>query len=132
MRLKTINIYYWIFTGLLTGMMLFSSIPNALATKDAVAFLNGHLHYPLYIIPFIGVAKLLGVIAILIPGFHRVKEWAYAGFAIDLTGAAYSGMGVGDPIAGWIPVYVLIIILVASYIFHYKRLKARGLLQKQQ
>ena len=87
--MKKTNIIYWIFTGLFGAVMLLTSIPDILMVPDAVAFIT-KLGYPVYFAPFIGVAKVLGVIAILIPGFPRIKEWAYAGLAFDLIGAVYS------------------------------------------
>jgi hypothetical protein len=80
---------YWTITGLFLAFMLFSAVPDILVVPDAVTFM-AHLGYPKYFIPFIGVAKMLGVIAILVPGFPRIKEWAYAGFFFDLIGATYS------------------------------------------
>ena len=56
-----------------------------------------HLGYPTYLLPFVGTAKILGVAAVLFPGFGRVKEWAYAGLVFDLTGALHSHLSVGDP-----------------------------------
>jgi hypothetical protein len=90
--MKKTNILYWIFTGLFGGFMLFSAIPDIMVVPDAVEFVTNKLGYPQYIIPFLGVAKTLGVIAILIPGFPRIKEWAYAGLFFDLVGATYSGI----------------------------------------
>jgi hypothetical protein len=87
--MKKTKTLYWIFTGLFAAFMCFSSIPDVLMAKDAVAFIN-HLGYPAYFVPFIGVAKMLGVVAILVPGFPRIKEWAYAGLFFDLAGATYS------------------------------------------
>ena len=78
MTSKTTNLLYWIFTILFAGLMAFSAVPNLLTTPKSVQFMNGMLGYPVYIIPFIGLAKLLGVIAILIPGLKKIKEWAYA------------------------------------------------------
>jgi DoxX-like family len=89
--MKRTQTLYWIITGLFLLFMLFSAIPDILVVPDAITFM-GHLGYPKYIIPFLGVAKLLGVIAILVPGFPRIKQWAYAGFFFDLTGASYSGI----------------------------------------
>jgi hypothetical protein len=80
---------YWIIIGLFSAFMLISAVPDILVLPDAVTFMS-HLGYPRYFIPFIGVAKLLGLIAILVPGFPRIKEWAYAGLFFDLTGATYS------------------------------------------
>ena len=80
------------------------------------------LGYPLYLLPFIGVAKLVGVIALLVPGFQRIKEWAYAGFFFDLTGATYSALSAG----GFHPQMLIMLIpyglLALSYIYHHKRL----------
>ena len=89
--MKKIKIGYWVITGIFAAFMLFSAIPDILVVPDAVTMITG-LGYPKYLIPFLGVAKLLGVIAILIPGFKRIKEWAYAGLFFDLTGATYSAI----------------------------------------
>jgi hypothetical protein len=82
---------YWIITGLFSAFMLFSAIPDILVVPDAVTIMN-HLGYPKYLIPFVGIAKFLGVIAVLVPRFPRIKEWAYAGLFFDLIGATYSGI----------------------------------------
>jgi hypothetical protein len=96
--MKKISMLYWIVTGLFAGFMIFSAIPDVLITPEAVTFITG-LGYPEYFIPFIGVAKLVGSIAILLPGLKRIKEWAYAGLFFDLLGAVYSAIAVGglDP-----------------------------------
>lgn len=113
---------YWIFTGLLAALMLMSSIPNILSAPSAIAVFN-HLGYPAYLVPFIGVAKLLGVIAILVPGFPRIKEWAYAGLVIDLTGAFYSSVAVGDPASGWIIFFIGYMLIAGSYVCYHRRRK---------
>ena len=120
--MKKTNTFYWIFTGLFAALMLFSSIPDILNTADAQKFMHDQLGYPNYFTPFIGVAKLLGVIAILAPGFPRLKEWAYAGLCFDLLGAAYSTISIGGPVAGLF--FLLPLALeAASYIFYQKRRK---------
>lgn len=119
---KTI-IYYWIFTGILAALMLLSAVPNMLSSADSVAMICNHLHYPAYFVPFIGTAKLLGVIAILVPGYPRIKEWAYAGFVFDLTSALYSFIAVGDPPAAWMPLGIGFILIACSYIFYHKKQK---------
>jgi hypothetical protein len=124
MQPKTIKITYWIFTGLLAALMLMSSIPDILVVPDAVKMVTTHLGYPAYFIPFIGVAKFLGLVAILVPGFPRLKEWAYAGFVYDLTGAIYSSISVGDPIGQWAPIFIGFIIIGGSYVFYHKKQKA--------
>ncbi len=87
--MKKTTILYWIITGLFSAFMFFSAIPDAMKTPEAVTFITD-LGYPEYFVVFIGVVKILGVIAILIPGFPRLKEWAYAGLFFDLAGATYS------------------------------------------
>lgn len=122
MQPKTINILYWVCTLLFAALMIFSSIPSA----DAVKFLHDMLGYPVYFIKFIDVAKILGVIAILIPGLDKIKEWAYAGLFFDLTGAVYSGIAVAgkfDPMM--ITMLAWILPGVFSYILWNKR-KAMG------
>src|SRR3954465_9605410 len=114
---KKDKIIYWTTTGLFAAFMLFTAIPDVINSPQAVEFMT-KLGYPLYFTPFIGVAKVLGAIAILIPGYPRIKEWAYAGLAFDLIGAAYSLAAVGE-MGG--PVFILVIFIpgTISYIwFH--------------
>ena len=125
--MKKIRIFYWIFTGLFGAMMLASSIPDILVIPQAVDIVSTHLGYPKYFIPFIGVAKFLGVVALLVPAFPRLKEWAYAGFVYDLLGAMYSHISVGDPPGTWAPIFIGLFILFGSYIFYHKKLKATSL-----
>jgi hypothetical protein len=121
--MRKIKIMYWIFTGLFAALMLFSAVPDALVVPDAITFMV-KLGYPVYIIRFLGVAKILGVIVVLIPGFPRLKEWAYAGLFFDLIGATYSVISVGTPFSGWILMSIWIIMLFASYYFYHKKLAA--------
>lgn len=127
--MKKIKIIYWIFTGLLVALMVFGSIPDIMSVPDAVALFT-HLGYPTYLLPFLGIAKLLGVVAILIPGFPRIKEWAYAGFVFDLTGAMYSSISVGDPASGWLLFIIGYILIAGSYIFHHKKINSASLSSK--
>jgi hypothetical protein len=122
--MKKINILYWIFTGLFGGFMLFSAIPDIMVVPDAIAFVTTKLGYPQYIIPFLGVAKTLGVIAILIPGFPRIKEWAYAGLFFDLVGATYSNICVDGLQPGMAFMIVIFGLEALSYVYYHKRLKA--------
>jgi len=126
--MKKINIAYWIVTVLFAGFMIFTAIPDAICMKEAVDFMT-RLGYPVYIIPFLGVAKILGGIAILIPGFSRIKEWAYAGLAYDLIGAMYSTYCHPDPEhkGGWAFMFIFLAVLFASYSLYHKRLKAASM-----
>ncbi|MBO9638630.1 MAG: DoxX family protein [Siphonobacter aquaeclarae] len=119
--MKRINLYYWLVTGLFALLMAFGSIPDILVMPEAKEVFR-HLGYPEYLIAFLGVAKMLGIIAILVPGFPRLKEWAYAGLFFDLTGAIYSAIAVGDPVSGWGIIVVLGYgLLFASYALYHKR-----------
>ncbi len=109
--MKKTKILYWVITSLFSAFMLFSAIPDIMVIPDAVTFM-AHLGYPRYFVPFIGIAKLLGIIAILIPGFYRIKEWAYAGLFFDLVGATYSVVATDG-----FKVDVLVMLLPFSFLF---------------
>ena len=119
--MKKTKTLYWIFTALFAGMMLFSSIPDIMVNPGAVKFI-GHLGYPKYFVFFIGLAKLLGVIAILVPGYPRIKEWAYAGLFFDLIAAIYSQVANGDPVGPAMFVLLPIALGALSYYFYHKKL----------
>lgn len=121
--MKTTKILYWTFTGLFAGFMLISAIPDIIKVPEAVEFINSVLGYPVYLVPFIGVAKALGAIAILIPGLVRLKEWAYAGLFFDLAGATYSILAIGGGVSQWIFMVLPFTIFFLSYIYWHKLLK---------
>src|SRR5258708_7019433 len=120
--MKTTKIIYWVFTILLVALMLFSAVGSFMNNPQGAEFAK-HLGYPVSLFKFLAVAKILGVIAILVPGNPRLKEWAYAGFTFDLIGAVYSGLVVGDSLTIWIPVFVGLIFVFGSYITYHKLLK---------
>lgn len=124
--MKRLNIAYWIITSLFSAFMIFSSYGGLILNADAVAYLHDHMGYPLYFIQFISVAKLLGAVAILLPTVPaRVKEWAYFGFFVDLVGAVYSFIALGDPFPTWAPMLLFIAVLLLAYWLHHKRLSHR-------
>ena len=92
---KRDKITYWIFTVLFILPLAGSGIGFLTLRPVAIEGMT-HLGYPLYITRFLGLAKLLGVLAILVGTFPRIKEWAYAGFVFNLLGAAYSHLFSGD------------------------------------
>ena len=127
--MKNINVTYWCLTLVFAALMLWSAIPDLMSTSDAVLIINKQLGYPAYFTPFIGFVKILGVIAILIPGYPRIKEWAYAGFAYDLAAAAYSSYyserAVGQPVAKTALIMLLYVVFaIASYVYYHKKLKS--------
>ena len=122
--MKKTKIIYWIFTGIMCAMLGIGSVFNVISSPEAVELISHHLGYPTYLVPFLGVAKLLGLVAILIPGFPRLKEWAYAGITFDLIGAVYSHIAIGAPASEWAPLFILIGFVAGSYIFYHKLLKS--------
>ena len=120
---KKKHIAYWIVTALFGAFMMFSAIPDIMVVPEAITFMTA-LGYPVYFIPFIGVAKALGVIAILIPGYPRIKEWAYAGLAYDLIGAIYSIVMVNGVKPEMGIMLLPLGFLVASYMLYHRKIKA--------
>jgi uncharacterized membrane protein YphA (DoxX/SURF4 family) len=121
---KAIKITYWIFTILLVVLMLFSAFASLKQNPDGVALMK-HLGYPYSVLTLLSIAKILGVIAILVPGFPRLKEWAYAGFTFDLVGAIYAGLAVGDPISQSLPIFIGLIFVFGSYIYYHKKMRMK-------
>jgi len=105
-------------------MLFASSIPDVMGSADAVKGIHEELGYPIYFILFIGVAKILGVIALLVPGFPRVKEWAYAGLMFDMAAALYSFLATGTPISLWGLMALPLTLGILSYVYYHKRLNA--------
>jgi DoxX-like family len=125
MTAKTTHLLYWIFTILFAGLMILSAVPHALNTEESQKFLHDQMGYPVYFIPFIGFAKLIGSIVILIPGLKKIKEWAYAGLFFDLAGAVYSGIAVAggvDPMM--LTMLVWIVPGILSYVLWNKKMNA--------
>jgi hypothetical protein len=116
---------YWIVTGLMAAFMLMASIPDILRIPQAVDLFR-HLGYPSYLLPFLGIAKTLGVIVILAPGVRWLKEWAYAGLIFDLIGALYSHVAVGDPPSAWALPVIGLLLVAGSYLVYRKQLIATG------
>jgi uncharacterized membrane protein YphA (DoxX/SURF4 family) len=118
--MKKTRIIYWTLTVIFAGFMAFTAIPDALLVPDAVKFM-GHLGYPNYFTHFIGVAKLIGAIAIVIPGFRLIKEWAYAGLFFDLIGATYSNLMVDGPNKVMVIMMILLFAFgIGSYLYNRK------------
>lgn len=112
---KRNKIIYWIATSLLAVGMLQSGIFAVLRSKQWVDLVT-NLGYPVYFLSILGVWKILGVIAILIPRFTLIKEWAYAGFFFAMTGALVSHLVMGDggkAIFG--PLFQIIFIILSWY-----------------
>ena len=93
--MKKTKIIFWVVTGLLALMLGIGAVYD-------------------------GVAKILGIIAILVPGYARIKEWAYAGIFYDLFGAFYSHIAFGDGPDMWAGFIIGFVLIAVSYIYYHK------------
>jgi hypothetical protein len=112
--MKAKTIIYWISTLLVAGVMTVSgllAITHAPSMMEAMA----HLGYPAYFGDFLAVAKFVGVCVLLIPGFVKLKEWAYVGFGITILSASYSHLLSGDGLMSLEPLFFFAM-LVVSYL----------------
>jgi hypothetical protein len=105
----------WAVTGLAATLMTLSALPDVLCSPGAVTVFS-HLGYPPYLLPFLGTAKMLGVVAVVAPVRTHIKEWAFAGLTFDLTGALYSHLSVGDSPAVWLPALIGLTLVAGSYV----------------
>ena len=115
----TYSIIYWISTLWLALGMVSTGIAQILKMKEGQGALDSivHLGYPVYLLTILGVWKLLGVIAVLIPKYPLLKEWAYAGFFFVTTGAIFSHMASGDSAIAMLPALLLLVLTVVSWYF---------------
>jgi hypothetical protein len=111
--MKTKKILYWVFTIFVAAFMLFSSY---MYLSKSPQMIDGFqkLGYPLYFVSLLGLAKLLGAIALLQTRFKTLQEWAYAGFTFTFIGAAWTHFSTGTP---FIMPIVALVFLGLSYWF---------------
>ncbi len=116
---KTRKIVYWVATIWLALGMVSTGMVQLLKQKTGVGGVNSitHLGYPVYFITILGIWKILGVIAVLIPKFTLLKEWAYAGFFFTMTGAIISHIALGDGIGEIAPSLLLLTLTMVSWYF---------------
>lgn len=120
MNSKTINILYWIFTILFCTAMLMDGIAGLMRVQEGKEGL-AHLGYPEYLMSIVGIAKVLGVLAILQTKFKVIKEWAYAGFTINFIGASLSHVFIRDAIGMFfMPLVILAFMFVSYYLWKKK------------
>ena len=107
---------YWIATLWLALGMASTGIVQIIPLKEETEMMR-HLGYPLYFLTLLGVWKLLGVVAILIPKFGLLKEWAYAGFFFAMSGAVVSHLACGDGAKELFGPLLLIVLTIFSWYF---------------
>ena len=113
---KRNKIIYWVVTIFLSIGMLAGGTQQMLQIGGYNEIVTS-LGYPLYLLSILGVWKILGVIAILIPKFPILKEWAYAGFFFSMSGAFISHLAIGQPFTDAIPSLILLTVTVLSWYF---------------
>jgi len=113
---KRNRIIYWIATVWLALGMLSTGIVQLSRANDEVDLIT-QLGYPVYILTIIGVWKVLGVVAVLIPRFPLLKEWAYAGFFFVATGGILSHLATGNSMGKIFPLILLLVLTVVSWYF---------------
>jgi hypothetical protein len=120
---KRNKIIYWISTlWLASGMSATGTLQLFKAKAEGALAPPGvygitHLGYPVYFLTILGVWKILGVVALLIPKFPLLKEWAYAGFFFAMSGAIFSHIAVHDSVKELYPSLLLLFLTVASWYF---------------
>jgi uncharacterized membrane protein YphA (DoxX/SURF4 family) len=114
---KRNKIIYWIATVWLALGMLSTGIVQLLKMKEEVALFT-QLGYPLYFLTILGIWKILGVVAVLIPKFTLLKEWTYAGFFFAMSGAVFSHLAVRDnSFSAYFGPILLLVLTVLSWYF---------------
>ena len=124
-RLDRISVAFWIFTGGFAGLMVLSAalyLSGSAQIKQTLVALG----YPEYILTILGTAKLVGAIALLQSRLPTVREWAYAGFTINLVAATASHLLAGDPASAAFAPAMLLLPLAASYLLRPDRARVRG------
>ena len=108
----------WLASGMLaTGtLQLFKAQAEGALAPPGVYGIT-HLGYPVYFLTILGVWKILGVVALLVPKFPLLKEWAYAGFFFVMSGALFSHIASGDSMTENVPGLLLLILTVISWYF---------------
>jgi hypothetical protein len=113
---KRNKIIYWVFTAWLALGMTSTGIVQLIRTPEEVDLMT-RLGYPVYFLIIIGVWKLLAAVAILVPKFPLVKEWAYAGMFFNMSGALFSHMVVGSVMVEYIPPILMLTLIFMSWYF---------------
>lgn len=121
--MKTTKIIYWICTILVILMMLWSAYGTFFIHDPSADKIMAQIQIPAYLMKLLAVGKIAGAIVILVPGYPRLKEWAYAGYFFDLAGATFCFAASGFAVAQWAFIAVFAVLVLVSY-FTYHKLRA--------
>ncbi len=116
---KRNKIIYWIATIWLALGMISTGIVQLFKVKAGQGGVDmiTHLGYPVYLLTILGILKILGGVAVLIPKFPLLEEWAYAGFFFVMSGAIFSHIAMGDSMNELFPALLLLILTLVSWYF---------------
>lgn len=113
---KRDKIIYWVSTLWLSLGMLSTGIVQLFRVQSEIEFVLD-MGYPIYFLTILGLWKILGVAAVLVPKAPLLKEWAYAGFFFAMTGAVFSHITLASPIGEVFPSVLLLVLTILSWYF---------------
>ena len=113
---KLNKIIYWVATLWLSLGMVSTGVVQLIKMDEEIDKMS-QLGYPVYFLTIIGVWKILGVVAVLVPRFSLLKEWVYAGFFFVMSGAIFSHLAVGDGAEEFFGPSLLLILTIVSWYF---------------
>ncbi len=127
------KIIYWIATIWLALGMVSTGAVQLLKGKEGAGGLDSiiKLGYPVYFLTLLGVWKILGTVAVLVPKFPLLKEWAYAGFFFAMSGAVFSHIAADDSISEMLPPLLLLVLTLVSWYFRPVDRKSFSVTDKQ-
>jgi uncharacterized membrane protein YphA (DoxX/SURF4 family) len=129
---KRDKIIYWVATLWLCLGMASTGIVQLMRDPSQNALVVESLGYPVYLLTLLGIWKMLGIVAVLIPGFPLLKEWAYAGFFFAMSGALFSHLVMGSPASDMFGPSLLILLTVVSWYYRPASRKVNHLVPQTQ
>ncbi|HTH56827.1 MAG TPA: DoxX family protein [Cyclobacteriaceae bacterium] len=108
------KVIYWTATGLVSAGMLMSAFMYLTRNAQLMQSFK-YAGYPEYFVTLLGIAKLLGAVALVVPIWSKLKEWAYAGFAFTFIGAIWTHVATSTP---WMAPLIALVLLTVSYWYH--------------
>ena len=113
---KRNKIIYWVATLWLSLGMVSTGIVQLFQMKEETQFILD-LGYPAYFLTLLGIWKMLGVVAVIVPAFPVIKEWAYAGFFFAMSGAVYSHIAMHHSAKDLFGPVLLLVLTAVSWYF---------------
>jgi uncharacterized membrane protein YphA (DoxX/SURF4 family) len=110
---------YWI-TTIISAIAFFITGIGNLVPFEHIAHDMAYLGYPYYFLKILGTWKIIAAVTIILPGIRRIKEWAYAGMMLDLTGAALSRYFMSDSLQLIIVPLTIAVLVIISWSFRQK------------